>query len=75
MKYDKNKKQILSGFEELRQTVENNVIDSDGYEISYTITIGVAFCDNNCSVSEIIKRADRNLYRGKETGKNKVVSE
>lgn len=74
-KYDKNKKQILSEFEELRQTVENNVIDSDGYEISYTITIGVAFCDNNCSVSEIIKRADRNLYRGKETGKNKVVSE
>lgn len=74
-KYDKNKKQILSEFEDLRQRVENNVIDGDGYEISYTITIGVAFCDNNCSVSEIIKRADRNLYKGKETGKNKVVGE
>ena len=37
------------------------------------ITIGVEEYDFHSPIDEIIERADRKLYMGKETGRNKVV--
>ena len=45
----------------------------EGVDFSITITIGVEEYDFRSSIEEIIERADRKLYMGKETGRNKVV--
>lgn len=71
--YDKDEKGIMDEFNELRKKVENNLIVCGNNEVRYTITIGVAFCDKSSSMDEMIKDADRNLYKGKESGKNVVV--
>lgn len=74
-KYEKSKEEIISEFDTLRKTVENNIVVCDDYEIKFTITIGVAFWTEDSNVSDMIKKADKNLYNGKENGRNKVVCE
>lgn len=42
-----------------------------------TLSVGVAGCipQNNCSVEGLLAKADSNLYKAKNTGRNRVVSE
>jgi diguanylate cyclase (GGDEF)-like protein len=44
------------------------------YDAKVTISIGIAFY-NNESATELIKKADDQLYRAKSLGKNRVVRE
>ena len=39
-----------------------------------TISIGVACMDNDCTVSDLVKRADSALYTAKSTGRNRFVA-
>ena len=56
----------------LRMNIKENVIVYEGNEISVTATIGVSnFDPENKDVS--INNCDNNLYKGKASGKNKVV--
>ena len=56
----------------LRMNIKENVIEYEGNEISVTATIGVSnFDPENKDVS--INNCDNNLYKGKASGKNKVV--
>lgn len=61
--------------ESLLETIRERKIKYQNHEIQVTATIGVA--DYNAQyqhVDELIERADRALYIGKETGRNQVVS-
>jgi len=44
-----------------------------GQEIPLSVSIGVAQYDSNCNPEEVANRADKALYRAKESGKNTVV--
>ncbi|ADN08477.1 GGDEF domain-containing protein [Sulfurimonas autotrophica] len=57
--------------EKLRKIVEVSVIDGK-YKI--TISIGVAQYEESESREELVKKADKALYRAKENGRNQVVA-
>jgi diguanylate cyclase (GGDEF)-like protein/PAS domain S-box-containing protein len=60
--------------EKLRAAVANDAITHESDSIPITITIGVAATDNGYTdESSLLRRADRALYFGKESGRNKVV--
>lgn len=43
------------------------------HRISHTMTFGLAACQPELSLEDIIRTADHNLYRGKRQGKNVVI--
>lgn len=64
--------------ERLRKAIESKKVDisklcADKKEINVTISLGVAHYDNNDYEKTLIKKADKALYKAKETGRNKVV--
>lgn len=59
--------------EKLRAKIEQQSIKiSDDTEISVTITIGVAAAKSGDTWTKLLSRADKALYRGKGSGRNKV---
>ena len=63
--------------EHLRKTIEKTLIAAaDGSQISVTISIGIGvkgFPDGaNITKDQLIKQADKQLYRAKQEGRNKV---
>lgn len=59
--------------EELLHEIRRASIPVGSREISYHVTIGVADASDGADLEELIKEADKRLYEGKQTGKNKVV--
>jgi len=61
--------------ERLRQTIENAVFAYKEDNLKVTVSIGLASYpqENIRSEDELIKAADRALYKAKELGKNRVV--
>ncbi len=65
---------VYQEFEKLREQIENTVVISgENDKIQFTITIGLAFFENDLSITDILKNADTNLYKGKQSGRNRVV--
>lgn len=62
----------LLSAERLRQAFEANRILHNGMAIGVTVSLGVALHRPGDSLAEFIARADKSLYRAKETGKNRV---
>lgn len=59
--------------ERLRKRVEAQVVVFEGYRISYTVSIGCSSWQRGDKESEdILKRADKALYRAKNLGRNRV---
>ena len=63
----------LEVVEALRQAVENNRFTFNGEDISVTITVGVSLYKEGQSLDSWIQSADRRLYDGKGSGKNRVI--
>ena len=59
--------------ERFRKQIENQTIFFGDQEIKATITLGVAQYDSSLGAERCIQLADKALYDGKETGRNKVV--
>ncbi len=61
--------------ERLRSQIEDGVVTSDdGMEIGITVSIGVAvFPDHAENIHDLVKAADKALYRAKRQGRNRVV--
>lgn len=59
--------------ERCRKTVENSSVIYKEQEIKVTITIGGASYYQGATKDDLIKKADDNLYYGKNHGKNQVV--
>ena len=64
---------VCSILERIRAAVENYDFNYEGQKINITITIGVAVHMKAQSIDEWINVADKKLYLGKQTGKNKLI--
>ncbi len=73
-KYNKAQEDVIGIFEELRQQIQDTVVKVDNKEIQITVTMGLAFYNDGENIQNLIKIADDNLYKGKKSGRNRVVS-
>ena len=62
--------------ESMRKAIESEKIKFNDHEISVTMSIGVA-CQNEkeMKLEELLKVADERLYKAKDSGRNRVISE
>lgn len=60
-------------FERVRKAVANEEIIYKGQKIPVTVTIGFSYQKDHYNVKEMTAEADRALYEGKRSGKNKVL--
>jgi diguanylate cyclase (GGDEF)-like protein len=58
--------------ERLRAALERLVVPSEGGEVRFTVSIGVATFATGVSIALAMERADHALYRAKEGGRNRV---
>jgi diguanylate cyclase (GGDEF)-like protein len=62
--------------EDVRAMVEAEEVIFEGTTIPVRVSVGVASLDEGCdSGDDLLKLADRRLFRAKETGRNRVVAE
>lgn len=58
----------------IRKLIESSVVMADKVKIKFTISIGVAVNTEEVSeIQDVIKIADNNLYKSKNTGRNKTT--
>ncbi|MCR4792073.1 MAG: GGDEF domain-containing protein [Lachnospiraceae bacterium] len=60
--------------ERIRSRIENNIVEYEGNQIRFTMTLGVSTYAPGYSLEKLVTQADENLYFGKEHGRNQVVS-
>ena len=68
-----DRQQAREVVDQFRQDLAESALVYKGEKIHATITVGLAFGTGKTPVKELIEIADRNLYRGKGAGKNRVV--
>jgi diguanylate cyclase len=63
--------------ERVRSTIEAHPFPlSNGETVNITVSVGISSYDkDSIDFNELLKQADRSLYRAKQTGRNKVVYE
>ncbi len=61
--------------ERIRHAIEHRELNFNGMVISMTTSIGLAVLEKQDDMHALLDRADKALYRAKETGRNKVVSD
>ena len=70
----KNHTDIYRKIENIRESIEENVITMGDIKAKVTTSIGLAFRKfEDDSITDVISKADELLYKAKKTGKNKVV--
>ena len=71
-----NLQQALIVGERIQQMWAQTPVNLDGELIHSTVSIGVAeVSPDDESFDDLLQRADKMLYKAKETGRNKVVAE
>ena len=61
--------------EKIRKKIESSTIFFEDNPITISVSIGISQLDKvDESIEDMYKRADQNLYRAKEEGRNRVVS-
>lgn len=68
---DKKKNALIVG-EKIRSLIENTLVETDKGNLSVTASIGVAVIKKGETIDDIVKRADKLMYKSKELGKNRV---
>lgn len=75
---DTSKEQAFEVAQKLRQTIEKNkVLLTDGNSLHFTVSLGVSTIktEKETDIEAALSRADKALYRAKESGRNNVKSE
>jgi diguanylate cyclase (GGDEF)-like protein len=68
-----NKQQAKEAGERIRKAVENTSFDMDGSLVKVTVSIGVGiFPEDADSVDDTLANADKELYKSKQEGRNRV---
>jgi diguanylate cyclase len=58
--------------DQLRETIQNLVIEADGVKIPVTISLGVSVILNDERIGKLVRRSDESLYAAKSGGRNRV---
>lgn len=58
---------------DLAERIRVNVKEAFSSEYNLTISIGISIVSDRCDIFELIKEADRALYRSKENGRDKTT--
>jgi diguanylate cyclase (GGDEF)-like protein len=59
--------------EKLRKMIESHPFNFENIEFKTTMTFGISQYIHDLGIDQTIKRADEALYKGKTSGKNKVI--
>ena len=59
-------------FEKIRKIFEQNILKTCGYDIKYTVSIGICYGMED-TLEDMIKKSDNGLYFCKENGRNQVA--
>ncbi|WP_159874757.1 sensor domain-containing diguanylate cyclase [Aquitalea denitrificans] len=63
----------LAVAERLRTAVNDSLVEANGQQIHYTVSIGLSLLrDSDQHVDDLLKRADKLLYQAKHQGRNQV---
>ncbi len=74
--YETGLEKAVKAAEKLRLLIEEAHFEYDNTVVPITISIGVTeVCKNDSTPSDIVNRADKYLYRAKQTGRNMVMSD
>jgi diguanylate cyclase (GGDEF)-like protein len=71
---DDARRKICRELDNIRKSIGNHDLEFDGNKFRITLTMGVAFYGEGETVEDWIGCADKKLYSGKISGKNKLVS-
>lgn len=63
---------VLGFLDFLRKEIEETYITIEDKTIKFTISIGVSFLEQNDTIDSLIKRADINVYKAKQNGRNRL---
>lgn len=61
--------------ERVRACISNNPVEYEGRYLKSTVTFGISSYNKGDKLEDVIACADKRLYKGKQAGKNIVVSE
>lgn len=63
--------------ERIRANIESTPFDipTEPFKIPCTLSIGLTFLHDGDNLDKLISRADQNLYKAKENGRNRIVSD
>ena len=65
------KTKAVEWFVKMRAKIANNILHVRGFEVRYTVSIGVTFGGEHI-LEDVIEQADAALYRAKKNGRNRV---
>ncbi len=69
-----NRNVAITVAERIRTRIENNIVEYEGAQIRFTMTLGISSYAPGYSLENLLVQADENLYYGKEHGRNQVVA-
>lgn len=68
-----NEEKAFEKIEGIRKSIENHVFQCEGENISVTCSFGLSVIEENDTAESWLKRADQNLYKSKNNGRNRVT--
>ena len=57
----------------VQSRIRKILVETDGHNISVTMTYGLTEYDKEKTLTENLKEADSKLYAGKQSGRDKIV--
>ena len=70
---DSEEKPFVERLEELRKLIEKEVFEFENVQVHITTTIGAVKYIKDITIEKWLEFADRKMYAGKNSGKNKTV--
>ena len=68
-----NEEEIYNMIDDIRRKIANNSIIIEEDIIEVTASFGVSFSKSEDHIDDVIKEADRLLYKAQSSGKNRVI--
>lgn len=69
------RKNLFDELQIIRKKIESHCFEYEGSKINITITIGATIANRKDELEDVVDRIDKNLYKGKNSGKNCVILE